>query len=180
MYSFRFPCRLSHILPIFPSSETLRNLQVRWDSCELDHSTELSVVWWPRVGIRDTPKIQVIRIVVTGFRYRRSTPCDALLWLLLRVFPSHDPFDYFGLDLQSELVLPQNLRLCLVFVHQACNTQTLLLVFLDKRVDVLRHLLRRSTALYNVLFVDLDDLPKFLEVFLVSLDFLHKIVHQDP
>ena len=64
-----------------------------------------------------------------------------LLLLLSLLLVTRHPLNHFGEDLLSHSVMQQDLSLGLGLLHLIGDPQRLLFVFLDERVDVLRHLL---------------------------------------
>ena len=78
------------------------------------------------------------------------------------------------------MVLPKDVGMHLVFLHQALNPRALLFTFFDERTDVLPHFLCHNATPHNVLLVDLHDHPHLLEVVSVGVDFFHNAVDQGP
>ena len=80
----------------------------------------------------------------------------------------HNPLDHLHKDLLSHLVLPKDRLLLLGLPHQASDPLLRLLIFFNKRVDVLRHSFRNNTMIVNALFVVLEDPHDMLEVVLMG------------
>ena len=93
---------------------------------------------------------------------------------------NNNHFDHSGKDLLSHLVLPKDIFLWLGLHHQASDTELCLLVFFDKRVDVLRHSFGHNTMIVDVLFVVLEDPHHMLEVVLVDSDLVLQPVDRGP
>ena len=161
LHPVRFPNleRLNHNLP------AVGNLKMSWNN------PPCSTVRRSRVRALAILEIPARLALVLDFRHSWSRPgwC-LLLWL------AHEPLEDSSNGLLSELVLLENLGLRHGCIPQRANPQALVLVVFDERVDVLRHLLRHSTAVCDVLLMVLENLRNLLEALLVGSGFLNQLV----